>query len=66
MNIKIKQLEIMTRLQTLENRLKRLVELRDDYTKSVKVDSIIKKNPKSGRYMLTILAIKKEIKNLNN
>jgi hypothetical protein len=56
----------MTRLQTLENRLARLQDLREDYTGSTKIGGKLIRNPKSARYASTCTKIQREIRNLNN
>ena len=54
----------MTRLQTLENRLARLQDKRDFYIGSVKINGILKSNPKTSRFALTCSKIKREIRNI--
>jgi len=56
----------MTRLQTLENRLARLQELRDDYTGSSKIGGKIVRNPKGARYASVCTKIQREIRTLEN
>ncbi len=56
----------MTRLQTLENRLEKLTEVKDNYIGSTKINGIIKNNPKSGRYMKVVMSLKKEIRNIQD
>jgi len=61
---KIKQIEIMTRLQTLENRLERLQDKRDFYVGSMKINGKLKSNPKTGRFALVCSKIKREIRSI--
>lgn len=56
----------MTRLQTLENRLLRLQDKKEDYTLSEKINGKLYRNPKAARYALTCTLIKREIRTLNN
>lgn len=57
---------IMTRLQTLENRLARLQDKKDFYVGSEKINGKIYRNPKTARFALTCSLIKREIRNLQN
>lgn len=66
MNIKIKQIEIMTRIQTLENRLERLQAVRENYTGSEKVGGKIIRNKKSSKYVMLCMKISKEIRKIKN
>lgn len=61
-----KQIEIMTRIQTLENRLEKLQAVRENYTGSTKIGGIIKRNQKSSKYVMLCMKISKEIRILNN
>jgi hypothetical protein len=56
----------MTRLQTLENRLENLKEVRDFYIKGEKIGGKIYANPKSGKYMKLVSKLSKEIKLIEN
>lgn len=56
----------MTRLETLENRLERVQELRDTFFTSQKIGGKIYANPKSGKYANLVSKIKKEIKLIEN
>jgi len=56
----------MTRLQTLENRLEKLTEVKDIYLKGIKNGGIIKANPKSGKYTKVVMSLKKEIRNIQD
>lgn len=54
----------MTRLQTLENRLERLQEKKEDYLSSEKIGGKTYRNPKASRYAFVCTLIKREIRNL--
>lgn len=56
----------MTRLETLKNRFERLTSNKEDYVKSVKVNGILRPNPKSTRYSIICVAIRKEIREIEN
>lgn len=56
----------MTRLQTLENRLERLIEVRDNYTGSQKIGGKIIRNKKAGKYCTICTQIQREIRNIQN
>lgn len=59
-----KTIGIMTRLETLKNRLERLTSNKEDYIKAVKIQGILRPNPKSMRYTLACVAIRKEIREI--
>jgi hypothetical protein len=56
----------MTRLETLENRLDNLKDVRDFYIKGQKIGGKIYANPKSGKYMNLVSKITKEIRLIEN
>jgi hypothetical protein len=56
----------MTRLQTLENRLARIQNNKEAYILSVKIDGKLYNNPKSARYSITCVKIKREIRQINS
>ncbi len=56
----------MTRLQTLENRLARIENKREDYISSEKVGGKLIRNPKQARFALTATLIKREIRSILN
>lgn len=56
----------MTRLQTLENRLARIQDKKEDYILSEKINGKTYRNQKQARFALTCTLIKREIRNLNN
>ena len=56
----------MTRLQTLENRLERLQDKKESYILSEKIGGKLYANPKASRYSMTIVRIKREIRNIQN
>ena len=56
----------MTRLETLENRLARLVDNKDSYLSGNKINGKLFANPKQGRYANTSSLIRKEIRTILN
>lgn len=56
----------MTRLQTLENRLARIQNKKEDYTYSEKIGGKLYRNPKQARYAYTATLIKREIRSIIN
>ena len=56
----------MERLEILRNRLNSLKEVRDFYVKSVKINGVLRPNPKSMQYSRVCMAIRKEIRVLEN
>ena len=56
----------MTRLQTLQNRLARIQDNKDAYILSERINGKIYANPKSPRYSITCVLIKREIRSLDN
>lgn len=61
-----KQIEIMTRLEQLENRLELVKSMKDVYFTSQKINGKTYANPKSGKYANLLAKIKKEIRLIEN
>jgi hypothetical protein len=61
-----KKSKIMTRLETLQNRLENVKSVRDIYFTSEKINGKIYVNPKSGKYGRILSKISKEIRLIEN
>jgi len=56
----------MTRLQTLTKRLERLQDKKESYILSEKINGKLYENPKSARFSLVCVKIRREIRTLQN
>jgi hypothetical protein len=54
----------MTRLQTLGNRLERIQDKKDFYVGSEKIGGKLFRNPKTARYAMCCVLIKKEMRSI--